>query len=348
MLSRQGLKSKIKYYITNKQTNNTTTTIARLPVMPSEPRACRGTRELARDKHAAGQRTFEIWPGVAQAHGVERRPSVAHASARRPLQQLALNGRQHAISKKRQARVSLSQLNHTLLELHHKTDRAPLAVSAASDSKITILQLGSMIKDSRFCPRANQVNAQRYYLLSSLVRASQSLQPSSASWVGAFTKLVEWFRINRFDYVIRYTDVLHIRHNVMSALMVPLRRPRLDAMLDNLVGGTEAQKAPDSNASILSSLYSQQHSLWEEHQAETEPHPTHIVEHAKRIGVFMVLVECKNLATKLNSTVLLANCDDKVSLQPQDLIVLPKSPVKYHVMGSGRTPFYMTFRVLRE
>lgn len=317
--------------------------------MPGEPRECRGTRELTRDKRKVGQRNFEIWPGVAQAHGVERRASATRASARRPLQQLSLNGRQHTISKKRQTRVPISQLSHTLLELHRKTDKVLLAVSIASEPKITILQLGSMIKDSQFCPRVTlQLTAQRYYLLSSLVRASQSLQPSTATWVAALVKLIGWFKSNRFDYVIRSTNALQTRQNVMSALMVPLQRPRLDAMLDNLVGGADPQEAQDPNASILGSLFSQQHSVWEQHQAETEPHPTHIVEHAKRIGVFMVLVECKNLATKLNSTVLLANCDDKVGLQPQDLIVLPKSPVKYHVMGCERVPFYMTFRVLRE
>lgn len=317
--------------------------------MPGEPRECRGTRELARGKRKVGQRNFEIWPGVAQAHGVERRASVARASARRPLQQLSLNGRPQTISKKRQTREPLSQLSNTLLELHRKTNKALLAVSVASDPKITILQLGSMIKDSQFCPRVTlQLTVQRYYLLSSVVRASQSLQPSTATWVAALIKVIGWFKTNRFDYVIRPTNALQTRQNVMSALMVPLRRPRLDAMLDKLVGGSEPQEARDSNASILSSLYSQEHSVWDQHQADTEPHPTHIVEHAKRIGVFMVLVECKNLATKLNSTMLLANCDDKVSLQPQDLIVLPLSPVKYHVMGSERVPFYMTFRVLRE
>lgn len=244
---------------------------------------------------------------------------------------------------------------------NQESKRLNVAISSTVDPGIgekignlplSITELGPLINFNNE-PKAllmRRVTSQRYSHLNGLIPRTYGnyyslfILQQLCTWI---VRVIDWFKNNRFDYIITNKNLDQIKEAVNSELMAPEMKPNLDILLETLIENSKNSKEEEENG-ILLSLLKLKYLPSQSRRKRTDLLPTCIVENTKKVGIYMIYASVKDLKSKKSLDVILMKADNRVELEIGDLLVLPRISSSKICIKEIMVPVYSTFQLYQK
>ena len=219
-------------------------------------------------------------------------------------------------------------------------------------TRIGVQKLGSLIRESEFSKAASKrglhVGADHTFdnLLLHLSFSETQLLTKFQVYSDIY-RLLAWFKNSRFELINTHDNIDELRDAALYKLMQPALKPRLETSLKNLLAKATEKKTDNAENGIISSVINMRYVPKDLRRNKIETPPTHIVESAKRVGIYMVGAKVKDVQTKESTTVLLMRPGSRITLVNGDLLSLPDEPNNSQLINKKRVPVYLTFQLFR-
>ncbi|CAH2353806.1 hypothetical protein CLIB1423_12S03334 [[Candida] railenensis] len=269
-----------------------------------------------------------------------------------------------------ESKISMSNIRETIFTLHTNPDastrpRAPFSEAHAEcvnptinptgrkeKTRIGVQKLGSLIRKSEISKAASKTGAHarvNHFIEQLLFHFSFSEAQSVTKYLvySNIYRLIAWFKNNRFEFINVHDNIDDLRDAAQYKLMAPEMRPRLETSLKNLLAKA-TEKTDNGENTIISRVLNMRYIPKDLRRNKEEAPPTHIVEGAKRVGIYMVGAKLKDIQTKESLAVLLMKPGSRINFLVGDLLSLPDKPKYTQLIDEKEFPVYLTFQIFRE
>lgn len=243
-------------------------------------------------------------------------------------------------------KVTISGMRDSIIAMHRKPSGNKTSIQKCppdNPNKISIFTLSSIIKNTKFT--TNMKNGGNDRLLEiwkdivkytpferiNITKGSILLQAHLYA-----KRFVEWFKINKFDYILVDKDLEALRAIYNS------EKVRASIKMKNTSVDSKQKEG------MVDQLSKQRYIRHEQYKKASNPSPTHIVQTYKRVGKFMSTAKVKDIQTNETSVVLLLRTDIRFKVDTNDLLILMDKSCTTHLIDNKKIPVYMNWQIYRE
>lgn len=243
-------------------------------------------------------------------------------------------------------KVTISGMRNSIIAMHRKPSGNKISTQKCptnKQDKISIFTLSSVIKNTKFSARMKYGCNDRLLEISKDIVKYTPFERIHATTGSILSqahlyakKLFEWFKINKFDYILVNKDVEALKtgyNNEKVRESIKIKNNCLDIK---------------QNEGMVERLSKQRYIRHGQYKKSVNPNPTHIVETCKRIGKFMSTAKVKDIQTNETSVVLLLRTDIRFKVNANDLLVLMDKSCATQLIDNKKIPVYMNWQIYRE
>lgn len=243
-----------------------------------------------------------------------------------------------------QKSTTISNMRDSIMALHRKPNPPTIGIPRPpqrNSSKISIFELTSIIRNTNFTRYVKQGFNNRYFeisrdILSYVPYGNTSHIHRKDLSLKIHTSMkcfVEWFKINRFDYLIIDKNIKELRNQEEQRLSP-----------NKILVGDYLEK--EKKEGIVQKLTRQRYTR--NFFKKDKPTPTHIIQETKNLSRFMLTAKVKDISKDISLVIILLKTDSRFDVRIGDLLVLTEKACYKQMIDQNEVSVYLSWHIYKE